>query len=496
MLQTKDYEFWFVTGSQHLYGEETLELVDQHAKSICEGLSGVSTRYKITHKPVVTSSETIRQLLREAEYSETCAGIITWMHTFSPAKMWIEGLSSYQKPLMHLHTQYNRDIPWGTIDMDFMNSNQSAHGDREYGYINSRMGLSRKVVAGYWDDEEVKKEISQWMDTAAALNESRHIKVARFGDNMRHVAVTDGDKVGAHIQFGWQVDGYGIGDLVEVMNRITDDEVDTLYAEYDRLYVISEETKRDEAKVASIKEQAKIELGLTAFLEQGGYTAFTTSFEVLHGMKQLPGLAVQRLMEKGYGFAGEGDWKTAALVRMMKIMAEGKRTSFMEDYTYHFEPGNEMILGSHMLEVCPTVALDQPKIEVHPLSIGGKEDPARFVFNGISGSAIQASLVDIGGRFRLVLNEVNGQEIEKDMPHLPVARVLWKPEPSLKTAAEAWILAGGAHHTCLSYELTVEQMLDWAEMAGIESVLISRDTTIHKLKHELKWNEALYRLQK
>ncbi len=496
VLPTKDYEFWFVTGSQHLYGEETLQIVDKHAKAICEGLSTLSSRYTIKHKPVVTSSQTVRQLLREAEFNENCAGIITWMHTFSPAKMWIEGLTSYRKPLMHLHTQYHRDIPWESIDMDFMNINQSAHGDREYGYMNSRMGQIRKVVVGYWDDEEVKHDMSQWMNTAAALNESRNIKVARFGDNMRHVAVTDGDKVGAHIQFGWQVDGYGIGDLVDVMNGITEDEIEALFNEYDRLYDISEETKQDESKVASIKEQAKIELGLSSFLEKGGYTAFTTSFEVLHGMKQLPGLAVQRLMGKGYGFAGEGDWKTAALVRMMKIMADGKKTSFMEDYTYHFEPGKEMILGSHMLEVCPTVALDKPKIEVHPLSIGDKEDPARMVFNGIGGTAIQASLIDIGGRFRLVLNEVNGQEVEKEMPHLPVARVLWKPEPSLKTAAEAWILAGGAHHTCLSYQLTADQMMDWAEMAGIESILISHDTSIHQLKNELKWNEALYRLQR
>lgn len=496
VLPTKEYEFWFVTGSQHLYGEETLQIVDEHAKAICEGLSALSSRYTIKHKPVVTSSQTVRQLLREAEFNENCAGIITWMHTFSPAKMWIEGLTSYRKPLMHLHTQYHRDIPWESIDMDFMNINQSAHGDREYGYMNSRMGQIRKVVVGYWDDEEVKHDMSQWMNTAAALNESRNIKVARFGDNMRHVAVTDGDKVGAHIQFGWQVDGYGIGDLVDVMNGITEDEIEALFNEYDRLYDISEETKQDESKIASIKEQAKIELGLSSFLEKGGYTAFTTSFEVLHGMKQLPGLAVQRLMGKGYGFAGEGDWKTAALVRMMKIMADGKKTSFMEDYTYHFEPGKEMILGSHMLEVCPTVALDKPKIEVHPLSIGDKEDPARMVFNGIGGTAIQASLIDIGGRFRLVLNEVNGQEVEKEMPHLPVARVLWKPEPSLKTAAEAWILAGGAHHTCLSYQLTADQMMDWAEMAGIESILISHDTSIHQLKNELKWNEALYRLQR
>ncbi len=496
VLPTKEYEFWFVTGSQHLYGEETLQIVDEHAKAICEGLSALSSRYTIKHKPVVTSSQTVRQLLREAEFNENCAGIITWMHTFSPAKMWIEGLTSYRKPLMHLHTQYHRDIPWESIDMDFMNINQSAHGDREYGYMNSRMGQIRKVVVGYWDDEEVKHDMSQWMNTAAALNESRNIKVARFGDNMRHVAVTDGDKVGAHIQFGWQVDGYGIGDLVDVMNGITEDEIEALFNEYDRLYDISEETKQDESKIASIKEQAKIELGLSSFLEKGGYTAFTTSFEVLHGMKQLPGLAVQRLMGKGYGFAGEGDWKTAALVRMMKIMADGKKTSFMEDYTYHFEPGKEMILGSHMLEVCPTVALDKPKIEVHPLSIGDKEDPARLVFNGIGGTAIQASLIDIGGRFRLVLNEVNGQEVEKEMPYLPVARVLWKPEPSLKTAAEAWILAGGAHHTCLSYQLTADQMMDWAEMAGIESILISHDTSIHQLKNELKWNEALYRLQR
>ncbi|MBS4204885.1 L-arabinose isomerase [Lederbergia citrea] len=494
MLKTKDYEFWFVTGSQLLYGEDVLRQVEEHSKIMAAGIDNdESVTYKVVFKSVVKESDAIRRLFLEANADENCAGIITWMHTFSPAKMWIAGLKALTKPLLHLHTQFNRDIPWDSIDMDFMNLNQSAHGDREYGFIGSRMNVTRKVVVGHWENEEVLERIGGWMRTAVAFNESQNLKVARFGDNMRQVAVTEGDKVEAQIQLGWTVNGYGIGDLVQRMNDISEQEVNQLMVEYEEKYDIVEEGQSEGAVRDSIRYQARIELGLKAFLEEGGYTAFTTTFEDLHGMRQLPGLAVQRLMEQGYGFAGEGDWKTAALVRLMKIIADGKDTSFMEDYTYHFEPGNELVLGSHMLEVCPTIAETKPRIEVHPLGIGGKEDPARIVFDGASGAALNASIIDIGHRFRLVINEVDAVKVEKDMPKLPVARVLWKSQPSLAQAAENWIMAGGAHHSCFSYKVTPEQLKDFAELVGIESVLINNDTNTHAFQNELRWNELLYR---
>ncbi|MBA4493040.1 L-arabinose isomerase [Paenactinomyces guangxiensis] len=495
MLDSKPYVFWFVTGSQHLYGPETLKKVEEHSRQITEGLDADSTLpFKVIDKPVLTTPDAIRTLCIEANADDTCAGLITWMHTFSPAKMWIPGLSELRKPLLHLHTQFNRDIPWGSIDMDFMNLNQSAHGDREYGFIGTRMGIARKVVAGYWEDPEVRNRIGSWMRTAVAFVEGWNLKVARFGDNMREVAVTEGDKVEAQIRFGWSVNGYGVGDLVQRMNEISDREVDQLLEEYSELYEIDPEARTTGPVRESIREQAHIELGMRSFLKEGNYSAFTTTFEDLHGMKQLPGLAVQRLMAEGYGFGGEGDWKTAALVRLMKIMADGKGTSFMEDYTYHMEPGNELVLGAHMLEICPTIAATRPKIEVHPLSIGGKADPARLVFNGNSGSAVNASLVDMGSRFRLVVNEVEAVKPEKNMPKLPVARVLWKPKPSLRDSAEAWILAGGAHHTCFSFAVTPEQLADWAEMAGIEFVLINQDTSLGALRNELRWNDMAWRV--
>ncbi|MET1032234.1 L-arabinose isomerase, partial [Domibacillus tundrae] len=402
---------------------------------------------------------------------------------------WIAGLKALQKPLLHLHTQFNRDIPWSSIDMDFMNLNQAAHGDREYGFIGTRMQIGRKVIVGHWQNESVKKDISDWMKVAVAVTEGPNIRVARFGDNMRNVAVTDGDKVEAQIKFGWVVDYYGIGDLVEEMNAITDDQVESVYAEYKQQYDFEES---DEIS-AAIKEQARIEIGLRSFLEKGDYNAFTTNFEDLHGMKQLPGLAAQRLMADGYGFAGEGDWRTAALLRMMKIAAGNKQTSFMEDYTYHLEEGNEMILGSHMLEVCPTVAASKPRIVVNPLSIGGKADPARLVFDGMSGQAVNASLVEMGGRYRLIVNVVDAVESPKETPNLPVAKVLWKPQPSLKTATESWIYAGGAHHTVLSFAVSAEQLYDFAEMAGIECVIIDNDTKTSQLRNELKWGEAIWK---
>ncbi|MCM8709690.1 L-arabinose isomerase [Clostridium sp. SYSU_GA19001] len=495
MIKLRPYEFWFVTGSQHLYGPETLEQVAKHSTEIAAALDeDVNIPFKVVFKPVLTNSSDIRKLCIEANSNENCAGIITWMHTFSPAKMWISGLTELRKPLLHLHTQYNRDIPWSNIDMDFMNLNQSAHGDREYGFIGARLRMPRKVVVGHWQDTEVVNRIGVWMRTAAAFTESSSIKVARFGDNMRDVAVTEGDKVEAEIKFGWSVNGYGIGDLVEYVDKVTEEEIDALMAEYAKLYDFAEDVKSGE-KLEAVRYQAKIEVGLRKFLEEGNFSAFTTNFQTLTGLKQLPGLAVQHLMAEGYGFGPEGDWKTAALVRLMKIMADGKGTSIMEDYTYHFEPGNEMILGAHMLEVCPTLAATKPRIEVHPLGIGGKEDPARIVFNGGEGAAVCASLIDIGGRMRLIVNDVNAVKLEKDMPKLPVARVLWKPEPSLKEAAEAWIYAGGAHHTSFSYVVTAEQLADWAEITGIEFVHINKDTKLASLRNELRLNDIAWKLK-
>lgn len=495
-MNLKPYSFWFVTGSQHLYGPETLEQVAEHSRIVVEQFNKDAVfSHKIEFKPIVKSSDEIQNLILDANRDDNCAGIITWMHTFSPAKMWIRGLSQLQKPLLHFHTQFNRDIPWDTMDMDFMNLNQSAHGDREYGHIGARLGVARKVVVGHWEDGEVREDIAGWMRTAVAFLESRQLKVARFGDNMREVAVTEGDKVEAQIKLGWSINGYGIGDLADVLKDVTDAEAAALLKEYAEQYNITQAGLSDGAVRDSIAYQAKLEIAMKRFLEQGGFGAFTTTFEDLHGLKQLPGLAVQRLMEAGYGFAGEGDWKTAALTRVLKVLADNKRTSFMEDYTYHFEPGNNMILGSHMLEVCPTIAATRPSIEVHPLGIGGKEDPARIVFNGQEGPAVAASLVDLGHRFRLLVNEVDCVKVEKELPKLPVARVLWKPQPSLRESAEAWILAGGAHHTVLSYVVTTDNLLDFAELTGIEAVVIDKDTSVRQFKNELLWSDTAYRLR-
>jgi L-arabinose isomerase len=494
LLTTKAYEFWFVTGSQLLYGEDVLRAVEENSRAIVNGLDEDSSiTYKLVFKSVVKDSEAIRRLVLEANADENCAGLITWMHTFSPSKMWIAGLSSLQKPLLHLATQFNRDIPWDSIDMDFMNLNQSAHGDREHGFIHSRMKIKRKVVVGHWENQEVRQRIGSWMNTAVAVSESKVLKVARFGDNMRQVAVTEGDKVEAQIKFGWTVNGYGVGDLVEYMDAVTEEELNQLMAEYEEKYDIAPEGRTEGPVRDSIRYQGRIELGMKAFLSEGGYTAFTTTFEDLHGMKQLPGLAAQRLMEQGYGFAGEGDWKTAALVRLMKIISGNKGTSFMEDYTYHFEPGNELVLGAHMLEICPTISATKPRIEVHPLGIGGKEDPARIVFDGKGGFALNASIIDLGHRFRLLINEVDAVQPEREMPNLPVARVLWKTQPSLSQAVENWILAGGAHHTCYSYDVTTEQLRDFAELTDIEVLVINNDTEMHAFKNELRWNDLIYR---
>lgn len=492
-MAIKNYEFWFLTGSQHLYGKETLDQVEDQAREIVQGLNKSDAPFLIQLKRVLTTSEEIRDVIVEANSTPACAGVITWMHTFSPSKIWISGMSRLQKPMLHLHTQFNRDIPWGEIDMDFMNLNQSAHGDREFGFMITRMNIDRKVVVGHWQNPDVLSRIGNWMKTAAGYSESQNVKVARFGDNMRRVGVTDGDKVEAQIKFGWTVDGFGVGDLVEYINDISDSEVEKLFKEYESQYKISEDILNDVNLKQSVLDQARIELGIKYFLDEGGYNAFTTTFEDLHGMTQLPGLAAQRLMEQGYGFAGEGDWKTAGLLRLMKVMTNNQKTTFMEDYTLHFEPGNEMILGSHMLEVCPTVANNQPEIKVHPLSIGGKADPSRMVFDGIGGSAINVSLVDLGHRFRLIVSEVDAVVPAEETPNLPVAKMLWKPQPSLSTGTEAWIYAGGAHHTVLSFTASKEQILDWASMSGIEAVVIDNNTDLYQFRKELTWNEIVWK---
>ncbi|MFB5661908.1 L-arabinose isomerase [Alteribacillus sp. HJP-4] len=490
MLKILPYEIWFVTGSQHLYGPETLEEVERHSKEIVQGINdNEAVAAPVVFKKVVTTSEEIRVLFTEANKNDNCAGIITWMHTFSPAKIWINGLNALQKPLLHLHTQYNESIPWDSIDMDYMNLHQAAHGDREFGFITARMNIPRKVVSGYWKSHKVAEKIGRWSRIAIAYSEGRNIRVARFGDNMRNVAVTEGDKVEAEMNFGWSIQAYGIGDLVEYINQVTEDELDSLLAEYKETYKIASDINWE-----SVREQARIEAGMEKFLVKGGFNAFTTNFEDLHGMKQLPGLAVQRLMEKGYGFGGEGDWKTAALVRVMKIMADGKETSFMEDYTYHLEENNELVLGSHMLEICPSIQKQgsRASVVVNPLTMGDREDPARLVFNGMAGEAVNVSLIDLGNRHRLVVNEVTAVDVEHEMPSLPVARVLWKARPSLHEAAEAWITAGGAHHTCLSFQLNAEDLEDWAEMTGIECVVIDDHTTPREFRNELRQNEAYW----
>jgi len=495
MFDMKSYSVWFITGSQHLYGPETLEKVAEHSQIISTSLNiDKNIPCRVVYKPVLTNPDSILRLCLDANSDDTCVGIITWMHTFSPSKMWINGLAALKKPLLHLHTQFNRDIPWDTIDMDFMNLNQSAHGDREHGFIGARMRIPRKIISGHWEDSAVRIRIGSWMRTAVAALESRKLKVARFGDNMREVAVTEGDKVEAQIKFGWSVNGYGVGDIANRINGVSDSEIKKLVEEYESLYDIDPIVLSNSDSLESVKYQAQIEIGFKSFLTEGNFGAFTTTFEDLHGLKQLPGLAVQRLMEYGFGFGAEGDWKTAAMVRLMKIMSDGKGTSFMEDYTYHLEPGNEIVLGAHMLEVCPTISSSKPKIEVHPLGIGGKAAPARMVFDAASGTALNASLIDIGNRFRLIINSVEAIEPQYRMPNLPVSRVLWKPMPSMRMATEGWILAGGAHHTVFSYNVSSEQLSDWAEIAGIECVVIGKNTELNSLRNELRFNEIYWKL--
>lgn len=494
MKTLSHFEVWFVTGSQHLYGPETLKQVAENSKKIVKGLNASGLACKVVFKPVVTTPDEITRVCVEANTAVNCVGIITWMHTFSPAKMWIAGLSALKKPMAHLHTQFNRDIPWDSIDMDFMNLNQSAHGDREFGFICTRMRKNRKVIVGHWQDAAVIEQLDIWARAACAWYDAQGMKIARFGDNMRQVAVTEGDKVEAQKQFGYSVNGYGVGDLVAAVNKVSPAEIDTLVKQYEEHYQMKAKGKQ----LQTVKDAAKIEAGMRNFLEKGGFKAFTTTFEDLHGLVQLPGLAVQRLMADGYGFGGEGDWKTAAMVRSMKVMAAGLKggTSFMEDYTYHLNPAGMKVLGAHMLEVCPSLADGKASLEAHPLGIGGKADPARLVFNVAQGQGINASLIDMGNRFRLVINPVEVVAPDADLPKLPVARVVWMPKPNLKTAAAAWILAGGAHHSGFSMALSTEHIEDFAEMAGIEAVVIDEKNDVREFKKELRFNEVYYWMNK
>jgi L-arabinose isomerase len=496
MNNLRALEVWFLTGSQFLYGEETLKQVGDHSKEVAQSLNGASTiPVNVIFKPVLKTPEEIYQVCQDANTTRNCIGLIAWMHTFSPAKMWIGGLKILQKPLLHLHTQFNRDIPWKDIDMDFMNLNQSAHGDREFGFMMTRMRLNRKVVVGHWKDRNVVDRIAVWMRAAAGWHDWQGARFCRFGDNMRQVAVTEGDKVEAELKFGYSVHGYGIGDLVRVINEVADEDVGKLVSEYESSYNVVNGLRKGGEKHSSLRDAAKIELGLKQFLEQGNFKGFTDTFEDLTGMTQLPGLAVQRLMKAGYGFGAEGDWKTSALVRAMKVMGSGLEggNSFMEDYTYHFDPSNPAVLGAHMLEICESIAEGKPSCEIHPLGIGGKADPVRLVFNSAPGPALNASVVDMGNRFRLLVNEVKAVKPEHELPKLPVARVLWKPHPDMYTGCAAWIYAGGAHHTGYSQNLTAEHLEDFAEMANIEYILIGKETRLSDFKNTLKWNDMAFK---
>lgn len=494
----KNKEIWFVTGSQHLYGEETLKQVASDSQAIVNAFNESDTiPVKTVFKPVVTTPDSIYNLCLEANNTKECIGLITWMHTFSPAKMWISGIQILQKPIVHLHTQFNRDIPWNEIDMDFMNLNQSAHGGREYGFILSRMGINRKVIVGFWKEKKIQKQLADWIRVAVGWNEMNTMKIVRFGDNMREVAVTEGDKVEAQIKLGCAVYGYGVGDLVDSVNGVSEKAINSLLEEYESEYTINKELLKVGTKRQSVIEAARIELGIKQFLVDGGFKAFTTTFEDLHGLVQLPGLAVQRLMKQGYGFGAEGDWKTSAMVRVVKAMTEGadRGTSFMEDYTYHFDPSGMKVLGAHMLEICESIAKGKPSLDVFPLGIGGKSDPARLLFDVPSGPAINVSIMDMGNRFRLLTNKVHVVPTPQDLPKLPVARVLWEPKPNLEIAAAAWIYAGGAHHTVFSQAATTEMIQDFSEMAGIEHLVIDEKTNIIDFKNAIRWNDVYYHIQ-
>ncbi len=495
----KKLEVWFITGSQHLYGPETLKQVARHSQEIARALNdAAAVPVKVAFKPVLITPDAITTLCQEANNAPRCIGLITWCHTFSPSKMWINGLQQLRKPLAHLHTQHNRDIPWSSIDMDFMNLNQAAHGDREHGFIMSRLRLNRKVVVGFWQEPAVQEKLGAWCRAAAAWHDWQGAKFCRFGDNMREVAVTEGDKVAAQMKFGFSVNGYGVGDLVKVVNAVSGRAIDKLVQEYEDTYRMAADLRTGGARHESVRDAARIELGLRAFLKAGGFKGFTTTFEDLHGLTQLPGLAPQRLMADGYGFAAEGDWKTAALLRAMKVMSAGLSggTSFMEDYTYHLDPAGKKVLGAHMLEICPSIADGKPSLQVHPLGIGGKADPARLVFNTPASPGLNASLIDLGNRFRLLVNEVDVVAPDQPMPKLPVAQAVWVPKPDFETACACWIHAGGAHHTGFSQALTREHLEDFSEIADVEFLLIGDGASVFEFKQELRWNEVYCALNK
>ncbi|MGZ4191106.1 MAG: L-arabinose isomerase [Solirubrobacteraceae bacterium] len=488
---------WFVTGSQHLYGEETLRQVHEHSRVLAQALNdSPAIPVAIVDREPLTDADAIRRVLADAGSDDDCIGVIAWMHTFSPARMWIGGLNTLRKPLLHLHTQFDRELPWSEIDMDYMNLNQSAHGDREFGYIESRMGVARKTVVGHWADRLVQERIGMWVRAACGWQEAQRLRIARFGDNMRDVAVTEGDKVGAQITFGATVNGYGVDALSDAVEHAREAAVEELLERYDDEYDLVEELRPDGARRASLQQAAQIEVGLRSLLLDGGFGAFTDTFEDLGRLRQLPGIAVQRLMAEGYGFGAEGDWKSAMLLRVLKVMADGLSggTSFMEDYVYHLGPGPAKVLGAHMLEVCPTIAAATPSCEIHPLSIGAREDPVRLVFTAPPGPAVVVCLVDVGGRLRLVANEVDVVPPDEDLPRLPVARAVWQPRPELSTAAEAWLMAGGSHHSVFTMALKVEALRDLAEIAGVELVVIDESTTIAQFANELRWNRAYYHL--
>ncbi len=488
---------WFLTGSQGLYGDDVLDQVVEQSRAISDALDdNPELPVQVLAKPVLTDSGAIRRLMLEANTDDSCIGVIAWMHTFSPAKMWITGLDQLRKPLLHLHTQVNVALPWADIDMDFMNLNQAAHGDREFGFVQTRLGVSRKTVAGHVSDPEVTGRIGTWARAAAGRAEMSTMRLARFGDNMRDVAVTEGDKIEAELRFGVSVNTYGINDLVAVVDAVENPRVDELVKDYEDLYDVADELRRGADRHESLQYGARVELGLRDFLTAGGFTAFTTNFEDLGGLRQLPGLAVQRLMADGYGFGGEGDWKTSLLLRTLKVVAAGLTggTSFMEDYTYHLVPGDEKILGAHMLEVCPSIASARPSLEIHPLGIGGREDPVRLVFDATPGAAVVVGLADLGERFRFVANEVEVVVPDAPLPRLPVARAVWRPSPDLRTSTESWLTAGGPHHTVLSSALTSDHLWDLTDMTGSELALVDASTTTRRFGQELRWNQAYHRL--
>ncbi len=491
-MRLEEQEIWFIVGSQFLYGPEVLETVAARGAEMAEKIgASAAIPCRFIYKGTVKTESEIETLVKEANYNDSCCGVVTWMHTFSPSKMWINGLALLQKPYCHFATQYNREIPDAEIDMDFMNLNQAAHGDREHGFIGARMRLPRKVIMGYWQDEDVLSELGAWMRSAIGYKESKNLRVVRFGDNMREVAVTEGDKVETQIKLGWQVNTWPVGELASMIDAVTKEEEDALYEEYLKEYELATDD------IASVRYQAREEIAMQKILDREGAGAYSNTFQDLWGMEQLPGLASQHLMAKGYGYGAEGDWKTAAMTRIIKTMTQGMKggSAFMEDYTYHLEQGNEYSLGAHMLEVCPSIAADKARIEVHPLGIGDRQPPARLVFEGEAGLAIVASLVDMGGRMRLIVQDIEAVKPIMKMPNLPVARVMWKAMPDLRTGAKLWLIAGGAHHTVLSYSASAQMLEDWAEMMGIEFVHISKDTTVEDFKQQLLLSDIAWKLR-